>query len=81
MSCSGVVMLAFGTVVGHFRSAVSAEQKPGQRIGFTQRIMPSWCFSQLLCKLPRFLIYNGFMGVLKDQPVLFGIHYRILVLV
>ena len=72
---------ASGTVVGHLRSAVSAEQKSGQRICFAKRIMPSWCFSQFLCKLPRFLIHDGFVGVLKDQPVLFGVHHGVLVLV
>ena len=72
---------ASGTVVGHLRSAVSAEQKSRQGIGFAKRIVASWCLAELLCKLPRFLIHDGFVGVLKNQPVLFGVHHRILILV
>ena len=76
-----VLRTAFGTVIGHFRSAVSTEQKSRQRIGFAKRIVASRCLSQFLCKLPHFLIYNRFMGVLKDQPVLLRIHNWIFVLV
>ena len=61
-----VLRTAFGTVIGHFRSAVSAEQKSSQRIGFAKRIVASRCLSQFLCKLPHFLIYNRFVGVLKN---------------
>lgn len=43
--------------------------------------MPSWCFSQILCKLPSFLIDNSFMGIFKDQPFLFGVHHGIFVFV
>lgn len=64
-----VLRTAFGTVIGHFRSAVGTEQKFSQRIGFAKRIVASRCLSQFLCKLPPFLICNRFKGVLKDQPV------------
>ena len=72
---------ASGTVVGHLCSAVSAEHKSRQRICFTKCIVASRCLTELLCKLPRFLIHDGFVGVLKDQPFLFGIHHGIFVLV
>lgn len=60
---------------------VSTEQKSSQRIGFAQSVVPPWCLAELLCKLPHFLIYNRFVGVLKNQPVLLRIHNRIFVLV
>ena len=78
----GVVFCAAsGTLVIHLCPAIGTEQKSGQRIGFAQRIMASRRFAELLRKLPRFLIHDGFVGVLKDQPVLLGIHYCVFVLV
>ena len=54
-------------MVHHLCTAVRAEYKPRQRIGLAQRIMPPWCFPQLLCKLPSLPVRNGLVGILKDS--------------
>lgn len=76
-----ILCTATGTVVIHLFAAVRTVQKSGQRIGFTHRINSSWCLTQLLSKFPSFLINNGFMGILKNQPFIFGIFYTAFVLV
>ena len=60
-------------MVIHFFTAIGAVQKSGQWIGIPEGANALRCFAELLRKLPCLLIYNGLMGVLKDQPVLFGI--------
>ena len=54
-------------MVHHLCTAVRTEYKPCQRIGLAQRIMPPWCFPQLLCKLPSLPVRNGLVGILKDS--------------
>ena len=76
-----ILRAASGTVIGHLCSAVRTEQKARQGIGFAQSVVSPWCLAELLCKFPSFLINDGFVGVLKDQPFLFGIHHRDFVLV
>ena len=68
-------------MIHHFCSAVGTEHKPRQGIGLAQCVMPPWRFPQLLRKLPCFPIHNGLVGILEDQPILRGIHHRILVLI
>ena len=68
-------------MIHHLCPAVGTEHKPCQRIGLAQRVMPPWCFPQLLRQLPCFCVYDSFMGVLENQPILFGIHYGIFILI
>ena len=72
---------AFGAMVIHLLSAVSAVQKPGQRIRFSQRVDALWRLAELLCKLPCLPVHDGLVGVLKDQPILLGIHHGVFILV
>jgi hypothetical protein len=55
-------------VVIHLFPTVGAVQKPGKGIGNTDGVDALRRFAELLCKLPRLPVNNGFMGVLEDQP-------------
>ena len=76
-----ILCAASGTVVIHLFATVCTVQKSSQRIGFTHRINSSWRLTQLLSQFPCFFINNGFMGILKNQPFLFGVHYGSFVLI
>ena len=76
-----ILRAAFGTVVIHLLAAVGAVQKAGQRIRFPQRVDALGRLAELLCKLPCFPVHNSLVGILKDQPVLPGIHHGVFVLV
>ena len=68
-------------MIHHFCSTVSTEHKPCQGIRLTQRVDALGRLAELLRKLPCFFIHDGLVGVLKNQPILLGIHHRILILV
>ena len=57
-------------MVIHLRTAIRTIQKSRQGICFTPSVNASRCLAELLGKLPRFLIHDSFVGVLKDQPFL-----------
>ena len=58
-----------------FSPAVSTEQKSCQRIASAKRIVAVSVSFAVSVQAPTFpYIYNRFMGVLKDQPVLLRIH-------
>ena len=76
-----ILCAAFGAMVIHLFSAVSAVQKPGQRIRFSQRVNALWRLAKLLRKLPCLPVHDGLVGVLKDEPILLGIHHGVFIFI
>ena len=76
-----ILCAAFGAMVIHLFSAVSAVQKPGQRIRFSQRVNALWRLAELLRKLPCLPVHDGLVGVLKDEPILLGIHHGVFIFI
>ena len=68
-------------VIIHFRATVRAEHQPGQGIGFAKGVDPARSSPQLLNKFPGALVHDSLMGILKNQPVLWGMKNWLLILI
>ena len=67
--------------VVHPFTAVCAEHQAGQRIGLVHGVRSPLGLPQFLDKLPGLRVDNGLVGVLEDQPILFGIGDHLFALV
>ena len=76
-----ILRAASGTVVIHLFAAVCTVHKSGQRVSFAKRINSLWGLSQLLSKLPSFLVNDSFVGILKNQPFIFGVLHTAFILI
>ena len=76
-----VLCAAFGAVVIHLLAAVGAVQKAGQRICLSDGVDAFGCLAELLRKLPCLPVHDRLVGILKDQPILLGIHHGVFILV
>ena len=67
-----VVCIPIAALVIHFCAALAAVEQPGQRIRFSIAVAAPDRPAELLRGFPCSLVNDGFVGILKDFPVLFG---------
>ncbi len=68
-------------MVIHPLAAILAKDKPGQNVRFMMFIAAAFYVPELLHHIPCFLIYNRFVRVLENQPVLRIVLLTFLVLI
>lgn len=74
-----VVCVPIAALVIHFRTALAAVEQSSQRVRLSITVAAPDRPAELLRGFPCSLVNDGFMGVLKDFPVLFGSLLAVLV--
>lgn len=74
-----MVCAPIAALVIHFRAALAAVEQPGQWVRLFIAVTAPDRPAELLRGFPCSLVNDGFMGVLKDFPVLFGSLLAVLV--